>query len=120
MSDIIKKSIKDTPDDKREFPNGNLGSATVGGVTFALATYEPGWKWSVHVKPKAGTEWCEVPHTLYEISGRMGIKTKDGQEIAIEPGDVAHIPPGHDGWVVGGEPAVAIMVNAEMADKFAK
>jgi len=79
-----------------------------------------GWKWSEHVKPIAGIEWCEVPHTLYEISGTTHVKMNDGSEIDIMPGDVAHVPSGHDAWVVGNEPAVAINVTQEMANKFAK
>ncbi len=120
MNDFIKKSVKDNPDDKRTFPHGSVAFSSVGGVTFALAISEPGWKWSEHVKPKAGTEWCEVPHTLYEVSGTMHVKMNDGSELDILPGDVAHVPAGHDAWVIGDEPAVAINVTQEMADKFAK
>jgi hypothetical protein len=30
----------------------------------------------------------------------------DGQELDFAAGDIAHIPPGHDGWGVGDEPTV--------------
>lgn len=36
----------------------------------------------------------------------MRVRTDDGQEIEFGPGDVSDISPGHDGWVVGNEPAV--------------
>lgn len=117
---LTKKSLKESPDDKRTYPKGSMAFSSVGGVTFALVTSEAGWKWSEHIKPKAGTRLCEVPHTLYEISGTMHVKLSDGSEIDILPGDVAHIPAGHDAWVVGDEPAIAINVTKEMADKFAK
>ncbi len=29
-----------------------------------------------------------------------------GKKSNLAPGDVADIPPGHDGWVVGKEPAI--------------
>jgi 3',5'-cyclic AMP phosphodiesterase CpdA len=32
----------------------------------------------------------------------------DGMELDIHPGEVSVLPPGHDAWVVGDEPAVAI------------
>lgn len=32
----------------------------------------------------------------------------DGTEADMEPGDVASIAPGHDAWVVGDEPCVAV------------
>lgn len=38
------------------------------------------------------------------ISGRMRIKMDDGSEEEFGPGDVSHIPPGHNAWVVGNEP----------------
>jgi hypothetical protein len=57
------------------------------------------------VKPLVKTEWCEAPHFQYQISGRYRIKMKDGTEFEIGPGDVTLIPPGHDAWVIGNEPA---------------
>jgi len=32
----------------------------------------------------------------------------DGTEKDCKPGDVSQVPPGHDGWVVGNEPAVIV------------
>jgi hypothetical protein len=32
----------------------------------------------------------------------------DGTELEIGPGDLAAIPPGHDGSVIGNEPCVAL------------
>ena len=40
--------------------------------------------------------------------GRMGIRMSDGTEGEIGPGDVASIAPGHDAWVVGDEPCIAV------------
>ena len=42
------------------------------------------------------------------ISGRMRVKMDDGTEEEFGPGDVSHIPPGHNAWVVRNEPVVAI------------
>jgi mannose-6-phosphate isomerase-like protein (cupin superfamily) len=33
---------------------------------------------------------------------------KDGAEFDIGAGDVVSVPPGHDAWVVGDEPAIGI------------
>jgi hypothetical protein len=33
------------------------------------ATFEPGWKWSISVKPVAKTRSCEAPHFRYQLSG---------------------------------------------------
>ena len=99
------------PDETRTFPKGKVELVTVGTIKFGRAILEPGWKWSAHVKPIAQTKSCEAPHTQYHISGRLRVKMDDGTEVEYGPGDVGHIPPGHDAWVVGNEPAVIIDVT---------
>jgi hypothetical protein len=32
----------------------------------------------------------------------------DGTEKVMRPGDLFHVPPGHDSWVVGDEPYVSL------------
>jgi hypothetical protein len=60
------------------------------------------------VKPVAGTELCMAPHQQYQLQGRVHLVLSDGTEADQGPGDVVSIPPGHDAWVVGDEPVVAI------------
>jgi quercetin dioxygenase-like cupin family protein len=107
----MKKKSLNLPDETRSFPKGKVELVTVGGVTFGCATLEPGWKWSVHVKPITKTKSCEAPHTQYHLSGRLRVRMDDGTEVEFGPGDVGHIPPGHDAWVVGNEPVVIIDVT---------
>jgi ethanolamine utilization protein EutQ (cupin superfamily) len=78
------------------------------GLTVGRGVMQPGWKWSRDVKPIAGTDSCDIPHTGYVVSGRIHIRMDDGSESEYGPGDVMVIPPGHDGWVVGDEPYIAI------------
>ncbi|HEY4152818.1 MAG TPA: cupin domain-containing protein [Pseudolysinimonas sp.] len=66
-------------------------------------TCEPGWIWSVHSKPVQKTELCEIDHLFYVIEGQVGTRDKDGRETVYGPGDLAQIPPGHDGWTIGDE-----------------
>jgi len=107
-----------SPDETRTFDRGSIEVVNIGGGTVGRARFEPGWKWSSHVKPIAGTELCEAPHFVYQISGRMHVVMKDGSEFESGPGDVAVIPPGHDAWVVGEEPVV--MVDWGGAANYAK
>ena len=58
-------------------------------------------RWS---KPIAG----EAPHTQYMVSGRMKVVMDDGTEDEFGPGDALVVPPGHNAWVVGNEPVVAV------------
>jgi len=114
MKTTQKKSLN-SPDETRTFPKGKVATATVGGVTFGRATFDPGWKWSEHVKPIAKTKSCEGAHTQYTISGRLHVKMDDGTEIEFGPGDGGVIASGHDAWVVGNEPVVIIDITG-MAD----
>lgn len=72
------------------------------------AVFEPGWRWSLHIKPLAGTDSCRSAHTGYIVSGRMKIVMDDGESGDLGPGDFIQIAPGHDAWVLGDEPCVAL------------
>lgn len=102
-----KKNLSQ-PDEIRSFPKGRVEVVKIGDHVLMRATFEPGWRWSEHVKPKVGTELCEVGHLGYVISGRLATRFRDGREIVSVPGDFVVLPPGHDGWVVGDEPAVLL------------
>lgn len=68
----------------------------------------PGWQWSRSIKPIVQTESCQVHHIGYLVSGALRVKMDDGSEIEFGAGDAYNIPPGHDAWVVGDEPAVSV------------
>jgi mannose-6-phosphate isomerase-like protein (cupin superfamily) len=106
MGVILKRFA--APDEVREFEKGSLEVLNIGGMTVGRARYEPGWKWSVHVAPAAGTKSCEVEHVGVVVSGRAAVKMGDGSQVVLEPGDVFYVPPGHDSWVVGDEPYVSL------------
>lgn len=96
------------PDEVRTFPKGKLELIKIGGAVIGRATFEPGWRWSTSVQPLVKTKSCEAPHFQYHVSGTMIAKMDDGTEILCKPGDVSLLPTGHDGWVVGNEPAVVV------------
>lgn len=110
MAKMQKKSIKN-PEETREFPYGKVELVNMEGVTFGLATFEPGWKWSESVKPIAKTDSCQAPHTNYHLSGRLHVVMDDGTEDEFGPGDIGIIPPGHNAWVVGDAPAVMVDIT---------
>ena len=96
------------PDEVREFPNGKIDILQIGGGEVGRLVLQPGWRWSNDVKPIAGTDSCHAPHFQYHVSGRIGVRMDDGTEFIAGPGDITSLPSGHDGWVVGDEPAVII------------
>jgi class 3 adenylate cyclase len=75
-------------------------------------TYAAGWRWSVDVKPVAGTPSCQFHHVGVTMSGRLRVQMQDGVELEIGPDEVFEIPPGHDAWVVGDEPWVSVDFEA--------
>jgi hypothetical protein len=96
------------PDEVREFPNGRAEILRIGDAEVGRLIFEPGWRWSSDVKPIAGTSSCEAPHFQYHVSGRLHIVMDDGTEMVAGPGDITSLPSGHDAWVVGDEPVVAV------------
>ena len=80
-----------------------LDDATVGHCSF-----EPGWRWSTDMGPVFGASSCPIRHLGYSMSGALHVVMDDGQPLDVGPDTVFDIPPGHDKWVVGDEPWVAI------------
>jgi quercetin dioxygenase-like cupin family protein len=108
MNDVLLKRFEQ-PDEVREFEKGRFEIVQIGAVTIGRATYEPGWRWSEHVAPLAGTAFCEVEHVGLVISGRATAAMVGGGIVELKPGDLFHVPPAaHDSWVVGEEPYVSL------------
>ena len=81
---------------------------------------QPGWRWSECIKPVVGGESCQAAHLGYVVSGRIHIASDDGAELDLGPGDVYRLDPGHDAWVLGDEPAVALEFEGKTAETYAK
>ena len=110
-------------------PMPGADSRVVGGVQVDVAQagtgrikrviYQPGFRWSTHMKDAVGTELCMHAHVGFIARGRIGARYKDGTTVEFAAPQVVAIAPGHDGWVVGDEPAVLIEVDF-MGDTAAK
>ena len=108
MLEVILKRFEN-PDEVRLFEKGRFEIINIGGMTIGRATYEPGWKWSEHVSPIAGTPFCEIEHVGMVVSGTATAAMKGGQVYDLTPGTVFYVPPNpHDSWVVGDEPYVSL------------
>jgi hypothetical protein len=108
LQEAILKRFEN-PDEVREFEKGRFEIIHLGGMTIGRAIYEPGWKWSEHVGPLAGTKFCEVEHVGLVISGEATAALEGREITALTPGTVFHIPAiPHDSWVVGDEPYVSL------------
>lgn len=97
------------PDEIREFEKGKFEIVRIGGLTIGRATYQPGWKWSEHVRPLAGTDFCNVEHVGLVVSGHATAAMKNGTVHDLMAGTLFYIPAEpHDSWVVGDEPYVSL------------
>ena len=107
MPRLQRKSFADSTDarvvGRGRFDVVNLDETAVGRIEF-----KPGWRWSIDAKPRVGGSSCQVRHLGAAVSGIQHILADDGTEMEIHGGEAYEIPPGHDGWVVGDEPFVAI------------
>lgn len=117
MNDVVLKRFE-TPDEVRQFEKGRFELVHIGGMTLGRATYEPGWTWSDHVGPAAGTASCKVEHVGVVLQGQAMVKMDDGREYVLKAGDSFYVGPGHDSWVVGDEPYVSLHLMG--ANEYAK
>ncbi|MET9625088.1 cupin domain-containing protein [Streptomyces sp. NPDC006464] len=109
MTGIVSRSF-DSADETRPFEDGKgrLDLVTTERGAVGRAVFEPGWQWSKHVKPIAGTDSCQASHVGYVVSGRMKVVMDDGETAELGPGDFMAVAPGHDAWVLGDEACVAL------------
>jgi quercetin dioxygenase-like cupin family protein len=109
MTGMIRKSL-DSADEVRPFADGkgHLDLVNLDSIPVGRGVFEPGWRWSEHVKPIVKTDSCEAAHAGYVVSGRITIVMDDGQKETFGPGDLMVVPPGHDAWVEGDEQCVVL------------
>jgi hypothetical protein len=119
MASIEAKSM-DSPDESRTPEKTSMDVVHLGNATVARLTAQPGWKWSECIKAVAGTESCQAAHLGYVVSGKIHIAATDGTEADLGAGDTYRIDPGHDAWVLGDEPFVALEFESKTAETYAK
>ena len=80
MRGPVKKRLGE-PDDRLEFDHGYTEWVALGDLTVGRTVAQPGWRWSTHIKPVVGGEWCRSDlgfvdrweHTLKGVSGARRI-----------------------------------------------
>ena len=93
--------------------------ASVGAARIKRAIYPAGLRWSVDLRPLAGTETCQHAHAGFLAHGSLTFEYPDGCVVELHAPAVVDIAPGHDAWVPGDEPAVLIEVDY-LADTVAR
>ena len=85
-----------------------LDVGPAGAARVKRMIYPPGFHWAKDMKPVTGTELCMHAHVGFLARGEIHIEYADGCIVEHKAPHIVAIDPGHDGWVVGSEPAVMI------------
>jgi hypothetical protein len=99
--------------DHRQLNGVSLDISPVGSGRVKRVVYEPGFRWSTHMKQNVGTGLCMHAHVGFIVRGAVGVKYADGCTKEFHAPAPVLIDPGHEGWVVGNEQAVLIEFDFE-------
>ena len=106
--------------DSRQLNGVQVDVARAGTGRVKRVIYQPGFRWSTHMKGTVGTDLCMHAHVGFIVRGQVNVQYADGCALEFVAPQVVAVQPGHDGWVVGEEPAVLIEVDfmGDTAERF--
>jgi hypothetical protein len=99
--------------ERRNIGHVQLEVGRAGGARVKRMIYPVGFRWSVDMKPKVGTDLCMHAHVGFLARGEIHIEYADGCIVEHRAPQIVAIEPGHDGWVVGKTPVVLIEFDFE-------
>ena len=97
----------------RDFAGVQLDTVRTGNARVKRSIYPVGFYWARDVKPHVGTETCQHAHVGFLARGKIHMTFPDGCTLDFMAPQVVVIEPGHDGRVIGDEPAVMIEFDFE-------
>jgi len=98
---------------RRDVGGVRLEAGRVGEGRVKRMIYPAGYKWSVDTKPHVGGDYCMHAHVGFLVQGRIDVVYADGCVEVFEAPQIVAVAPGHDGHVVGDDPAVMIEFDFE-------
>ena len=110
-SDALLDSVKGA--ESRTIGHVRLDVGRAGAARVKRMIYPAGFRWSVDMKPKVGTDLCMHAHVGFLARGEIHIEYADGCVVEHKAPQIVAIEPGHDGWVVGRESVVIIEFDFE-------
>ncbi|TGE18972.1 cupin domain-containing protein [Hymenobacter elongatus] len=97
----------------REIGGVQVDVVRTGAARVKRIVYPVGFRWSQNLKSLVGTPLCMHAHVGFLAHGQITIQYADGATQEFVAPQAVAIEPGHDGWVVGAEPAVLIEFDFE-------
>jgi hypothetical protein len=98
---------------RRDIGGVRLEAGQAGNGRVKRMVYPAGYRWSKDTKPHVGTDYCMHAHVGFLVQGRIDVEYADGCVDSFQAPQVVSVAPGHDGHVVGKEPAVLIEFDFE-------
>ena len=98
---------------RRDIGGVRLEAGRAGTGRVKRMIYPAGYKWSTDTKPFVDTDYCMHAHVGFLVQGRIDVVYPDGCVEVFEAPHIVAVTPGHDGHVVGNEPAVLIEFDFE-------
>ena len=111
-ADPLLAAIKGNPE-RRDVGGVRLDVSRAGEARVKRMVYPVGFRWSKDMKPISGTNLCMHAHVGFLAKGAIHVEYGDGCVVEHSAPQFLAIEPGHDGWVVGNEPAVVIEFDFE-------
>ena len=111
VPDVIVAAVRGA--EHRYVGHVRLDVGRAGAALVKRMIYPPGFHWAKDMKPVTGTDLCMHAHVGFLVHGQIHIEYADGCIVEHKAPQVVAIDPGHDGWVVGKEPAVMIEFDFE-------
>jgi hypothetical protein len=97
----------------RKIGGAQIDVVRTGACRVKRVVYPPGFRWSKDMKAIVGTDLCMHAHVGFLVSGQIHIQYADGCTLEFAAPQAVAIEPGHDGWVMGNEPAVMVEFDFE-------
>lgn len=118
MADSLSAPVNGA--ERKEVGGAVIDVAPAGSARVKRVIYKPGFRWSTDMKQIVGTDLCMHAHVGFLVQGEVHVKYADGCTQEFKAPQAVAIEPGHDGWVVGNQPAVLIEVDfeGETAERF--
>ena len=99
--------------ESRKIGGAQIDVVRTGACRVKRVIYPPGFRWSKDMKAIVGTDLCMHAHVGFLVSGQIHIQYADGCTLEFAAPQAVAIEPGHDGWVMGDEPAVMVEFDFE-------
>ena len=100
-------------DEHREMGGVQVDVARTGACRVKRLIYPPGFHWAKDLSELMGSKYCMHAHVGFMAHGQINVRFADGCVVEYKAPKFVQVEPGHEGWVVGDEPAVLIEFDFE-------